>query len=487
MVKKIITIMLTLLLLCTLVACAPKKQAAEDDTLLVQYFYENVCATCHPEEEFIENFETYTGISTRSPNLVIEMYNVYEEDDRKVWDEVATEFNIDKDAYPAIRVGNDIRAMGDAKETLSSSEFTANIQVDTIPTNASVILYFSSPGCHACEDAEKQVIAKLPESYTIHGKASPIKLIKVSTAEKGSIERFRSYCETYKVPKEHQKTPIVFVGYHALYGDAISQLSEILAKGDGLTTPLLQSKEYTETSPLLDYGFLGVFLTGLLNGINPCAISMVLMLLSLLVVDKKLTVPVGLSFAVGKFVGFFLLGTVLFTVVDILPLNEVALVTKIVLLVLSAVMVLLNLNDLLAAKSERYNKIRLQLPQGLRKRNHDWIKRMISVKKRGLLIASGVLLGLIMAAGEFLCTGQIYLAVIVQVVHSGAELSGRALLYLLTYSFAFIVPLLIMVLLIAKGRKVFKLSDHFRKNMTWIKLGNMLVFALFFVLVLFLW
>jgi cytochrome c biogenesis protein CcdA len=150
-------------------------------------------------------------------------------------------------------------------------------------------------------------------------------------------------------------------------------------------------------------------------------------------------------------------------------------------------MILLNLNDLLAAKSEKYNKIKLQLPQALRKRNHSWIKKLISSKKGVLPIACGLLLGLILSAGEFLCTGQIYLAVIVQVVHSGAELSGKALLYLLLYCIAFIIPLLVMIVLVIKGRKIFSLSDKFRQNMVWIKLCNMILFIIFFILVLFMY
>ncbi len=483
--KKLLYLMILLVLVLSMVGCQSKENTLDDEQILIQYYYENVCASCDPETEFIDNFETYTGISTRSPNLTIEMYNVYEDNDHAVWEHVAQEHNLDIDTFPILRIGDGFQYMGNIKDTLASPEVLSTLSHDTIPLNASVIVYFSSPGCHACMDVENQILNHLPQKISIDGTPSPIKLLKVSTAEKGSIELFRQYCDTFRVSEKDQKTPIAFVGYHALCGmDEIAKLPKILEQGGGLKTPLLTVEEDQQQNALLDYGWLGVFVTGLLNGLNPCAISMVLMLLSLLVVDKTLTTPVGLSFATGKFIGFFLLGTVLFTVVDRLPLNEVTMVTKVILLVLSAIMVLLNLNDLLAAKSERYNRIKLQLPQGLRKRNHSWIKRLLSVKKRGLLIGGGILLGLVMAAGEFLCTGQIYLAVIVQVVHSGAELSGKALFYLLLYSVAFIIPLLIMVILVAKGRQVFNLSDKFRRNMAWIKLGNMIVFLAFFVFVL---
>ncbi len=212
---------------------------------------------------------------------------------------------------------------------------------------------------------------------------------------------------------------------------------------------------------------------------------MVLMLLSLLMVNKKLILPVGLAFVAGKFIGFLLLGTLLYGVIDLLPLDRVALVAKIILLVFSAIMIILNLNDLIASKNEKYDKIKLQLPKSLRKKNHAWIKKIEQVKRPALIIAVGVLLGLVLSAGEFLCTGQIYLAVIVQVANTGAALSGTAFWYLVVYCIAFILPLIVMVALVAAGRKVFDLSDAFRRNMVWVKLFNMLIFILFFVLVWF--
>lgn len=482
-------VFLLLLIIPILSGCSAKVQENNDDTILVQYFYENICGSCDVESEFIDNFETYTGISAKSPNLKIEMYNIFLEKDLSVWEKVSEEYDLQDINIPVIRVDDNFEHITNIKDTLEQKELLSGFDSDSIiPNNASVAVLFSSPGCHDCIKVEEDVISHLPKEITIDNTPSPIKVLKISTAEKGSIELFRQYCEDYKVIEENQKTPIVFVGYTALCGpNEIADLPSFIEKGDGLITPILKSTNEQNNNKLLDYGWLGILATGLLNGLNPCAISMLLMLLSLLAVDKKSIAPVGFSFAAGKFIGFFLLGTVLFSVVDMLPLKQVAQVAKIILLVLSGVMVLLNLNDLLAAKSEKYNKIRLQLPQGLRKRNHNWIKKLISSKKGILLIACGLLLGLVLSAGEFLCTGQIYLAVIVQVVHSGAELSGRALIYLLLYCTAFITPLLIMIILVIKGRKIFSLSDNFRRNMAWIKLGNMLIFMIFFLLVLLLY
>lgn len=484
----IITIVILLISLL-FSGCTRKEPDKEEEVLLVQYYYDNICGSCEPEEEFITKFEELTGLSIKTQNLVIEMYNIYDNGSKLVWEDVAQQFDIPKEDhnFPILRINDDFKFLSEIDETLSD-DFKSLIPPSDfiIKNNASVILYFSAPSCRDCTEAEENTLSKLPDEIIINGTLSPVQVFKISTTDSDGLSMLKTYFKNYYVSEENRQTPIVFFGFNYLSGpDEISKLPQMLEKGDGLDTPILELEAGQEESLLDNYGWLGVFATGLINGLNPCAISMVLMLLSLLIVDKKLIVPVGLSFVMGKFIGFLLIGTVLFSVIDKLPFDTIASVFKIVLLVLSAILILLNLNDLIAAKNEKYQKIKLQLPQSFRKKNHEWIKKLISVDKRWLIILGGVVLGLVLSAGEFLCTGQIYLAVIIQIVHSSSQLSGQALLYLVIYCIAFIIPLIIMVLFVSKGKRVFELSDKFRRNMTWVKLANMLIFILFFILVWF--
>lgn len=491
--KKTLIIIVALLLFIFFSGCRVEvSDPMQEEVLLVQYYYFNICSSCDPEAKFLEKFEELTGLSIRTQNLEIEMYNVYDEGSKSIWDDVASEFGIPKDIqeFPIIRIADDFKFLSEIDEALSEDKFKTVLPENdfTVLKNASVILYFSSPGCHDCSEAEEMTLSKLPKEIVINDISSPIQVFKISTADKKGIDMLKTYFREYYVPEEKQKTPIVFVGYTYLLGsDEISNLSAKLGLGEGLETPILNIIDEQEESILSGYGWLGVFAIGLLNGLNPCAISMILMLLSLITVNRNLILPVGLAFGVGKFIGFLLLGTLLYSIIDKLPLDSIAVVSKIILLILSGAMVILNLNDLIASKNEKYQKIRLQLPKGLRKKNHDWLKKIVSVKRPAMIITVGLLLGLVLSAGEFLCTGQIYLATIVQVVHSGAKLSGTAFWYLMIYCIAFVIPMLVMVIIVSAGRKVFVISDKFRRNMPFVKLSNMLIFILFFILVWFLY
>lgn len=92
-------------------------------------------------------------------------------------------------------------------------------------------------------------------------------------------------------------------------------------------------------------------------------------------------------------------------------------------------------------------------------------------------------LGSIICFGEFLCTGQVYLATIVTVLQSNQNLSIKALSYLLLYDFAFIIPLLLIIYIIYRGKEIFQVSEGIREKLSWIKLINVFVFLYFGVLI----
>ena len=70
-------------------------------------------------KEKTQEFEEFTGISHRTPNLRIEMYNVYEDSGASAWKQVSKDFELegDKVAFPVIRVGDNFKFNINVKET----------------------------------------------------------------------------------------------------------------------------------------------------------------------------------------------------------------------------------------------------------------------------------------------------------------------------------------------------------------------------------
>lgn len=88
------------------------------------------------------------------------------------------------------------------------------------------------------------------------------------------------------------------------------------------------------------------------------------------------------------------------------------------------------------------------------------------------------LLGLVVSAGEFLCTGQVYLASILYLAKSGQAWNWQLAGAFFCYVGGSILPSAVLVVLVCRGKRILALSELARKRMPVIKL----VTAVFFLL-----
>ena len=106
-------------------------------------------------------------------------------------------------------------------------------------------------------------------------------------------------------------------------------------------------------------------------------------------------------------------------------------------------------------------------------------------KNPRLLIAVSFILGILISIGEFLCTGQIYLLTIVYIMRNSPQLDATAILSFIVYGLALIIPMLLLLYTIHKGKEVFIVSELVRKNFQYIKLLNAFIFLVFGLIILF--
>jgi hypothetical protein len=91
-------------------------------------------------------------------------------------------------------------------------------------------------------------------------------------------------------------------------------------------------------------------------------------------------------------------------------------------------------------------------------------------------------LGAAVSAGEFLCTGQIYLATILYLLRADTGGNTVAFVSLLCYTLAASLPPAVLVVFCYKGKQALALSEFVRQRMPLIKIANALIFALFALL-----
>jgi cytochrome c biogenesis protein CcdA len=232
--------------------------------------------------------------------------------------------------------------------------------------------------------------------------------------------------------------------------------------------------------------YVNTALAGLVNGLNPCSLSMLLFLISLLLAKENINIlKPGLFFIAGKFISYLIIGTVLFSVMSSNNMSTYEIIVKLFMGTFIIIVAGLNIFDFFALKKEKYGDVKNQLPSGLRKWNHKVIEKFNN--KTGIMSMSigALILGLIVSAGEFLCTGQVYVATIVYMLKNEQALSLKAFSYLITYSLAFIIPILIIIFILHKTRNIMNISEKIRKNMPVIKLLTAFILIILGILVVF--
>ncbi len=233
---------------------------------------------------------------------------------------------------------------------------------------------------------------------------------------------------------------------------------------------------------------LGVVVAGLIDGVNPCAISMILFFLTFVQVqNRKRTFLIGFLFILGTFISYFLLGTVLFKLISRINIPLIRLLIRYFMLIFVIVLIILNLKDYYSAKGLKYGKIILQLPPYLRRLSHRIIKQLSTTSSNTKVMAIlAFITGILISLTEFLCTAQIYLPTIVSIIQlsGNVSLTLKAIIMLLIYNIGFITPLLIILTTICIGAKVLDLSEVVRKHLPKIKLINALFFTIILILLL---
>lgn len=345
-------------------------------------------------------------------------------------------------------------------------------------------VYFYSPTCSSCEEL-KNFFSDLKKKH------KNLTIIEYSISNLQNKSLLDSYSKAYDVPQEDEGTvPFVFIRNRYLNDekDIKKSMDNIILDVNGPQTIKIEGGNENHDSDFglfFNYKILGIFAAGIVNGINPCSMSMLLMFMSLLIFRKSIVLKLGISYGLGKFISYMLLGTVFFKFLDSFNIAGFSTIIKILMLLVIFILLILNINDYFAASNEKYNRIKLQLPLFFRKLNHNMIRRVSAVKNVNLLILISFALGVFISLGEFLCTGQIYLTTIVTVIQSGTAFGSMALKYLFIYNIGFILPTIVLTFIVYKGKEIFDVSEIIRDRLHIIKLINFIVLIILGVIIIY--
>jgi len=182
-----------------------------------------------------------------------------------------------------------------------------------------------------------------------------------------------------------------------------------------------------------------VLVAGFLDGLNPCAFSVLVYLVGVFALyrSRKEILGMGVVYVLSTYLVYLAIGLGLAQVIKLSGFLEIAAKT------FGAIAIGLGILNIVGAVSGRLSKFSPRMSQRLfipvaSQFSSSWVQKSY--------IGAALLFGGAIAAIEFPCTGGIYLAVIGML--STQKVSLTLLLYLLGYNLMFIMPLVILLVLL---------------------------------------
>ena len=339
------------------------------------------------------------------------------------------------------------------------------------------IAYFYESGCRRCDAISMEL--DFMQAY-----GSGITVRKYDISKESDLKMNEAMCTLYSVPEDRRGVaPAVFVGPDYLSGGELNRKSLTAAVKNRQKTGTL--KPWEEAKDNLDivagkriedrfkrFGIFAVLGAGLVDGVNPCAFTVMVFLVAYLAfTDRrgKEMLYVGGAFSLTVFLTYLLIGVGLFSFVRAIGGTGTAgKWISIAVASFTAAFGLLALLDY--ARSRRSGKpdSTMGISPGVTRRIHKAIRKNIDT---GYLVVGTVVLGVVITVLELGCTGQIYLPTITFVARSGDD-RFRAILYLVLYCLMFVLPLVVVFLLSYFGTSQKKMVDFGRRNANVLKLAG---------------
>lgn len=353
-----------------------------------------------------------------------------------------------------------------------------------------VIDFFFEPGCSDCVRVENEVLPAL--EYRCGGL---YRLRRQDVGQASAVAQLAFYQQRLGI---RENEPVCMVidgrevlnGFPAIRAGLVARVdAAVVARMNGtgpdpsLTAPPEASRESAVRQRFAGFSWAVVAAAGLLDGLNPCAISTLVFFVSVLAVSGvrgRRLMGMGAGFCAASFITYTAIGFGLWRAFHALawvPMARTWLERGLAVLLLA-----------LAARSARdawrfhlsgdATRLAWRLPRGLSSRVHDLARRGA---RHGGLLAGGMLTGAAVTILDSVCTGQVYVPALVFMLKAG-EAKGTALPMLLVYNLMFVTPLVAVFVLTLLGLRSPALLAWSRRNVVTSRLLAALVFVLLAVL-----
>lgn len=275
------------------------------------------------------------------------------------------------------------------------------------------VVYFYSPGCAICKDIEVMV-----EEIV---RNSGLTLLKMDLSQLENINLMYSLLAERGLE----------TGLTGISPSAFTRESHLIGFMESrVLVAMLSGGAVAQSAPRSLSG--GTFAAGLIDGVNPCTLNVLLVLLSVCALsDKRRIFSTGFVFVAAVVGAYVCVGLGLGAVLG--PIRRWTLVMPLLYLIMGVLLMVFYVRP----PKDGFNSVKLTLGRQIR-----------LLRKPGMGYAAVFMVGLISSLFEFVCSGQVYIPVVLYLSTQSRETLIR---HLLLYNFAFALPMLIMIGVMAFG------------------------------------
>jgi glutaredoxin len=394
-------------------------------------------------------------------------------------------------SLPPIEIGDLSLVTRESKKmpiTKDDSQITASIE----------LAYFYQKGCPHCDRANyllKYLLKKYPHLT--------IKDIDLNTPDGKRLNETLS--NRLNLPSEKRLiAPSIFIGNDYLSPEEVTEsrvealiqkYSEGVSVGDrksispapslSPTPDEIKKADASIIERFKSFGVFAILLAGLVEGMNPCALATLVFFISYLTMvgrKRKEIFMAGMGFSASSFVTHLLLGFGILNFIQYFSFFPLfSRIVYLITFIFSLFLGIFSLYDYIQLKKGRPSKMRLQVPDFLKKRIHRIIRTRSSEfegneeTQLARLLIIAIFIGFIVTLLQSTCTSQVYLPTLLFVTNI-PSLRESAVLYLILYNLIYILPLLAIFGIVYLGVTSEQLSFFLQKRASTIKLLTAIFF-----------
>lgn len=351
------------------------------------------------------------------------------------------------------------------------------------PTEELRIVYFYSSKCLACKENE-DYIERL-------GGIAGVDLIKYNVDQEDCSAIQCAYANHYGVADvDALIVPYIYFG-DLSYNLSPSNHNEVTRMIDDYLSgrKTFVNFEYEDDmcptsifEKLMDKMTIsGVLLAGFLDGINPCAISMLMVFFSFLLCtgDKRKTLYMASLFILGVFIANFLFGLGVKTFYDLFAGNT-AILLALYIIAIQMCIIAITLNVIDIANRKNPGSVKNQLPDRIKFKLSSIMRSSVFSKAA---IPAAFAVGFLIGVVELACTGQIYLPTLTYMIASNNE-TIKSITLLILYNIMFVLPLIIITVIAAVLQKPEEIKSAIMKKNHVIKAVAIIFFSIMLLILI---